>query len=87
MHEIFQDRQGFLEFSGRSQRHRAQALSGLLLPIIAVLLLMMVNQTELMRHYRNRKLTNVLGVFVILITTLIAVRQLYFVGQQVIKMF
>lgn len=65
----------------------AQVANGLLLPIIAVLLFMMVNQTELMRQYKNRKLTNALGVFVILITTLIAVRQLYSVGQQIIKMF
>ena len=65
----------------------AQVANGLLLPIIAVLLFMMVNQTELMRQYRNRKLTNALGVIVILIASLIAIRQFYFVGQTVYKMF
>ncbi len=63
----------------------AQVANGLLLPIIAVLLLMIVNQKELLGQYRNGKLTNALGMFVILIATLIAARQLYSVGQQVYK--
>lgn len=64
----------------------AQVANGLLLPIVAVLLLVIVNQTDLMKQYKNRKLTNALGVVVILIATLIAVRNFNLVTQKVEKM-
>ena len=64
----------------------AQVANGLLLPIVAILLLVIANRTNLMNQYKNRRLTNVLGVFVVLVATLIAVRQFNSVSQKVYKM-
>ncbi|MFK7768460.1 MAG: Nramp family divalent metal transporter [Mariniblastus sp.] len=50
----------------------AQVANGLLLPIVAVLLLVMANRSDIMGEFRNRWLTNILGVVVIGITILIA---------------
>lgn len=47
----------------------AQVANGLLLPIIAVFLLMAVNRTELMGPYKNGRLSNVLGIGVVLIAS------------------
>ena len=52
--------------------------------MIAILLLMIANQTGLMREFKNRSLANVLGVFVILVASLIAVRQFYLVSAIVV---
>lgn len=54
----------------------AQIANGILLPIIATFLLIMVNRVELMKQYRNRVASNVLGVMVILIVSLIAIKGL-----------
>lgn len=55
----------------------AQVANGLLLPIIAVCLLIIVNRTGLMKQYRNRLGANLLGVFVIIVVTIVGVRNLY----------
>ena len=46
----------------------AQASNGLLLPLIAVFLLIVVNQKELLGQHKNRWLANTLGVIVVLVT-------------------
>ena len=53
----------------------AQVANGLLLPIIAIGLLVMVNNGALMKEFRNRRVNNFLAVLVILIVGLIAVNQ------------
>ena len=45
----------------------AQAANGILLPVIAVFLLVAVNQKKLLRSFTNRSLSNVLGVLVVLV--------------------
>lgn len=46
----------------------AQIAGGIVLPLIAVFLLIVVNHTGLMRTYRNRWIGNVLGIAVIVLT-------------------
>ena len=55
----------------------AQVANGLLLPIVAVMLLIMANQTELMKQFRNRTATNVLAILVIGVTVLIAFKNFH----------
>ena len=53
----------------------AQVANGLLLPIIAVGLLLMANNSALMKGFCNRRVSNVFAVVVILIVALIAINQ------------
>lgn len=54
----------------------AQAANGLLLPLIAVFLLVVVNDTELMGSFRNRPVANALGAVVVLVVTGLGASQL-----------
>ena len=54
----------------------AQAANGLLLPLIAIFLIVVVNDGALMGAFRNRPLQNVLGVLVVLVVTGLGVYQL-----------
>lgn len=47
----------------------AQATNGLLLPIIAVFLLVVMNRRDLLGEYRNRIVRNILGITVVLVAT------------------
>ncbi len=55
----------------------AQVANGLLLPIIAVFLLVMVNRKQLLNQYVNRRWSNAAAVVVILIVSVIGIRNLY----------
>lgn len=65
----------------------AQVANGLLLPIIAILLLWIVNRSDMMKTYQNGFIANALGVVVILVALLIAVRQFNSVAATVYEMF
>ena len=52
----------------------AQVANGLLLPLVAIFLLYVTNQSKLMGKFKNSTLVNILAVVVILITLAIAVR-------------
>lgn len=54
----------------------AQAANGLLLPLIAIFLIVVVNDGALMGAFRNRPLQNLLGVLVVLVVTGLGVYQL-----------
>jgi manganese transport protein len=54
----------------------AQVANGLLLPIVALFLLIILNRVKLMHRFRNSVSANVLGVIVLIVVTLIAARQL-----------
>ena len=54
----------------------AQAGNGLVLPLTLILLLMVVNKTRIMGPHRNSRLTNVLGVIVVLVISWLALLQL-----------
>jgi len=54
----------------------AQAANGLLLPLIAVFLLVVVNDSEIMGRFKNRRLTNVLGALVVLVVSGLGAYQL-----------
>jgi Mn2+/Fe2+ NRAMP family transporter len=54
----------------------AQVANGFLLPLIAVLLLVMINRVELVTRFHNRPLQNALAIAAIVMVTLIATRQL-----------
>jgi len=54
----------------------AQAANGLLLPLLAILLLAICNQKSVMKSFRNGKLSNGLGILILLITAVIAVNQM-----------
>ena len=54
----------------------AQAANGLLLPLIAIFLIVVVNDGALMGPFKNRPLQNVLGVLVVLVVTGLGVYQL-----------
>ena len=54
----------------------AQAGNGLVLPLTLILLLMVVNKTRIMGTHRNSRLTNVLGVIVVLVISWLALLQL-----------
>ena len=54
----------------------AQAANGLLLPLIAVFLLFVVNDAELMGSFRNRRSANLLGVLVVCVVTGLGAYQL-----------
>ncbi len=54
----------------------AQSLNGLLLPILAILLVVMMNRVQTMFHFRNHGLQNSLAIAAIIMVTAFAVRQL-----------
>ena len=54
----------------------AQAANGLLLPLIAIFLIVVVNDRALMGAFRNRPLQNLLGVLVVLVVTGLGLYQL-----------
>ncbi|MDB2554645.1 Nramp family divalent metal transporter [Porticoccaceae bacterium] len=47
----------------------AQAANGILLPVMAIFLIIIMNRTELLGEYRNRLLTNIFGVAVVTAVT------------------
>jgi len=47
----------------------AQAANGILLPVTAIFLIIIMNRTELLGEYRNRLLTNIFGVAVVTAVT------------------
>ncbi len=53
----------------------AQIANGLLLPIIAIFLLVIVNRSQLMEKMVNGWLANLLGISIVILTALIAARQ------------
>jgi manganese transport protein len=53
----------------------AQSLNGLLLPLLAILLLVIMNRVDLVTRFHNRTLQNGIAVIVIVVVTLIAARQ------------
>ena len=57
----------------------AQAANGLLLPLIAIFLIVVVNDGALMGAFKNRPLQNLLGVLVVLVVTGLGVYQLLLV--------
>ncbi len=52
----------------------AQVANGLLLPIIAVFLLLMVNRSSVLGTYRNNHLQNVFGILIVLLSLLLGLR-------------
>lgn len=59
----------------------AQVANGLLLPIIAGFLLWVVNRSSVLGNYRNTKLQNALGLFILLTTIVLGIRSLEKVFQ------
>ena len=55
----------------------AQIANGMLLPMVAVFLLYMLNRYQLMGQYRNGWIANALGMIVVTVTAVIAIRQFY----------
>lgn len=62
----------------------AQAANGLLLPIIAVLLLVLMNRVDVMFRFHNTLWQNGLGVMVIGVVTLLAAQQLISVFEKIL---
>jgi len=54
----------------------AQAANGILLPLIAVFLLVVMNRTDLLSEFKNGVLANLLGILVVLITSSLGIFQL-----------
>lgn len=61
----------------------AQAANGLLLPLLAILLLVICNQQSVMNRFKNGKLSNGLGILILLITGVIAINQLNSVKNKI----
>jgi len=55
----------------------AQITNGILLPIIATYLLVLVNKKSLLGDHKNKMLQNIVGIFVILITIALSSRTMY----------
>jgi Mn2+/Fe2+ NRAMP family transporter len=55
----------------------AQAFNGVMLPISAIILMMMVNNKKALGKYKNNLFWNVLGIFVIVVTIVLGIRTLY----------
>ncbi|QSJ20302.1 Nramp family divalent metal transporter [Nostoc sp. UHCC 0702] len=53
----------------------AQAANGLLLPVVATFLLIVVNQADLLADFRNQAIANILGIGVVLIATFLGIFQ------------
>jgi len=56
----------------------AQIANGILLPLLAAFLLVMMNKTELLGRYKNSWLQNVLGLVVIVVASGLGAKSLYF---------
>lgn len=54
----------------------AQAANGILLPVSAIYLIWVMNNKDKLGEYVNTKLTNILGIIVVIITVIIGVRSL-----------
>jgi Mn2+/Fe2+ NRAMP family transporter len=54
----------------------AQAANGILLPVIAVFLLIVMNSSKIMQNNRNKMLSNIAGILVVLVTILLGMRSL-----------
>jgi Mn2+/Fe2+ NRAMP family transporter len=54
----------------------AQFANGLLLPILAILLVWIMNDRQIMGHHTNNAVTNILGMAVIAVTILLAIRSI-----------
>jgi manganese transport protein len=54
----------------------AQAANGILLPVIAVFLLIVMNSSKIMQNNRNKILSNIAGILVVLVTILLGIRSL-----------
>ncbi|MBW4431051.1 MAG: Nramp family divalent metal transporter [Pelatocladus maniniholoensis HA4357-MV3] len=54
----------------------AQAANGLLLPVVATFLLIVINQADLLGNFRNRASANILGIGVVLIATTLGIFQI-----------
>ena len=65
----------------------AQIANGLILPIVAVFLLLVVNQSSKLAEFKNGWLANLLAVVVIVVVSLIAFRQFDSIRGQVLKWF
>jgi manganese transport protein len=61
----------------------AQAANGLLLPLIAVLLIAICNRKTVMKSFKNGRLSNGLGILILLITAVIAVNQMNSVKNKI----
>ncbi|BAZ48599.1 natural resistance-associated macrophage protein family protein [Nostoc sp. NIES-4103] len=53
----------------------AQAANGLLLPVVATFLLIVVNQADLLGDFRNQAIANILGIGVVIIATSLGIFQ------------
>lgn len=56
----------------------AQIINGILLPLIAAILLWMINNSKLMGSYKNNNIQNIIGVGIVLITLFLSYRTLVF---------
>lgn len=63
----------------------AQAANGVLLPMVAVFLLLVLNRTEILGQYRNRPVHNLAGWVVVALTVVLAARALYAVLVSTIR--
>ncbi|MFY0683899.1 MAG: divalent metal cation transporter [Balneola sp.] len=70
-----------LSFNPVSIIQFAQVANGVLLPLIAIFLMYIVNQKELLGEYVNTKTQNILGIVVILVALLVGFRSLNSVFQ------
>ena len=51
----------------------AQATSGLFLPIITILILIVANNKKLLGQYVNNKIQNIVGILVVILTLLLGI--------------
>ena len=65
----------------------AQVANGLLLPVIAVFLLVMVNRTSLMKNMTNGIIGNFLGITIVLLTAIMGARQFGLVWEKLNALF
>ena len=59
----------------------AQAINGLLLPLISIFLLIAVNRSDLMGQHKNGLAANLLGVLVVFVTMLLGGTAFYRIWQ------
>ena len=52
----------------------AQAVNGVLLPISAILLLVVINNQKIMKEFANTTVSNILGYFVVVVTVILGLR-------------
>lgn len=65
----------------------AQVANGLILPIVALFLILIMNRAGKLKSFRNGPLANILGMVVIIVVSLIAFRQYDSVRNKVMKWF